>query len=458
MTPMVGRDHARPPRWWETCAAITRPYLKAHGATLHNLTERLDELHGLGFDAVEIFAPCDGGVCYNGLDTIDFYAVDPAIGTMGDFLELVREAHRRGMAVIIFLNLGYAHEQFAAFQKACDDVRSGIDSPERRWFVWSDSGVEAMDRSLAPYFLNDAHGNWRWSERAQAYFWVKWEGEHGGYHLPQFNFGDPGWQAEVRRILEFWLHTGIDGIVIDAVNWYVDCTWEITRACMTDIVTAAGNQFCQPEGAGGFHDDPVPWIVAGGFNCVQDYALQIWWEQKDVIGDAIQSGDPRPIETALRDYRDRVVAAGGICYLTPPDLPDASLASRLLAAAVVATTGELLVEFGDLGDPQDEYRRGVTRLLEARRRYPALCAGGAREVLSTSDNTQCYAFVREADAATPVLAVLNFAPDARSMTVQLSRWDNRIVTDVWSGAKLAPGGSLTVELAGYGVGIYALSQ
>jgi glycosidase len=71
-----------PPRWWETVSAMVRPYLKAHGQTLRGLIGRLDELQALGFDAVEVFAPCQGGVCYNGLDTIDFYAVDPAIGTL----------------------------------------------------------------------------------------------------------------------------------------------------------------------------------------------------------------------------------------------------------------------------------------------------------------------------------------------------------------------------------------
>jgi hypothetical protein len=90
----------------------------------------------------------------------------------------------RGMAVVIFINLGYAHEQYPAFLKACDDVRTGVDSAEARMFVWSDTGADAMDKPLAPYFLQDAHGNWRWSERAQRYFWVKWEGEHGGFHLP----------------------------------------------------------------------------------------------------------------------------------------------------------------------------------------------------------------------------------------------------------------------------------
>jgi hypothetical protein len=150
------------------------------------------------------------------------------------------------MAAIIFINLGYGHEQFPAFLRACDDVRAGVDSPVRRMFVWSDTGADTMDRSLAPHFMNDIHGNWRWSERAQKFFWVKWEGERGGYHLPQFNFGDPGWQAETRRILDFWLRTGIDGVVIDAVNWSRGSSRAASTACRTTRSRSGGRTrtFC----------------------------------------------------------------------------------------------------------------------------------------------------------------------------------------------------------------------
>jgi hypothetical protein len=446
-----------PPRWWETCPAITRPYLKAHGATLRDLAAQLDTLQALGFDAVEVFAPCAGGICYNGLDTIDFFRVDPAIGTLDDFLALVGAAHASGMAVVAFLNLGYGHEQFPAFLKACDDVRAGVDSPERRWFLWSDTGTDTMDRSLAPHFMNDSHGNWRWSERAQKYFWVKWEGERGGFHLPQFNFADPGWQAEVRRILQFWLATGIDGVVIDAVNWYIGCDWQIARSSMTDVVNAAGDQLLQPEGAGGFRDDPVPWVAAGGFNCVQDYALQIWWEGRDLIRDAIRTGDPRPIEATLRGYRDRVVAEGGVCYLNPLETADVSPEQRLLGAATVATIGELFVEFGDLGDPQGAYRRGVTRLLEARRRCPALCAAGRRVQLPTSDDSRFYAFVREpVGPGQRALVALNFQPDTRTIAVDLRDQGIASLTDIWSGAAHPAAERFSLELPGYGYGVYTI--
>lgn len=434
---------------------MIRPPLKMGGRTLRDLMGSLEEYQAAGFDAVEVFAPCAGGVCYGGLDTIDYYRVDPAIGEMADFRRLVEEAHGRGMRIVAFLNLGYGHEEFPAFLKACDDMRAGRETAETRMFCWSETGEDAMARPLAPYFLNDAHGRWRWSERAQRYFWVKWEGENGGYHLPQFNWGDPGWQEEARRILGFWRETGIDGIVVDAVNWYIDCDWEITRWAMTDVLNAGESIFSQPEGAGGFGDDPAPWITEGGFTCVMDYAVKLWWEGKDLVRDAILSGDPRPIEAALRGYRDRVVEAGGVCYIDPAEPEGLVVAQRLLAVATIATVGELFLLIGELPE-QEEYRAGLRQLLEARRRYPALAAGGRRTALPTSDDSRYYAFWRERDGEEAVLVVLNFQAEAATVEVDLGGSTLDLRDILREGEVFASTGRLAATLRGFGYAIYAV--
>ena len=458
-----------PRRWWETASAIARPYLKFRGQTLNDITAALDDYRARGIDSLEIFAPCKGGVCYHGLDTLDYYQIDPAIGNLADFQRLIHAAHARQMAVIMFINLGYGHEQFPAFLKACDDVRAGVESPETRMFLWSDTGQDQMDRSRAPYFMNDSHGNWRWSARAGKYFWVKWEGEKGGFHLPQFNFGDPGWQAEVQRILRYWLSTGIDGMVIDAVNWYINCTWEICRSSMTDVLHAGDNQFCQPEGAGGFQDDPLPWVEQGGWNCIMDYSIKLWWEGVDVIRAALHSGDPRPVEAALRGYRDRVVAAGGVCYIDPPTLPDLPLEAQLMGAALTASMGELVLLLGSLSAPLDSggepdealqreiaYRQGLDHLLRLRQRFPVLCAGAARKQLPTSDDARFYAFLRGSAAEERVLAVFNFQASPETVSVDLAGTAAGRLMDIETNAELDASQPITLDLPAYGVRFFRL--
>lgn len=446
---MNARVSTLPAQWWRTATAIGRPYLKSKGLTLQHLIANLDAYTARGIDVLEVFAPCAGGMNYYGLDTLDYYEIDPQIGDMNDFLTLVEEAHRRGIAIIAFMNLGYGHEKFPAFLKACDDVRNGIESPETRYFLWSDTGKETMDRSLDPYFKNDLDGEWRWSERAQKYFWVKWFGEDGKSELPQFNFGDPGWQAETRSIIHFWMQTGIDGMVVDAVNWYIDCNWEICRSTMTGVIHSYQNMFSQPEGAGGFSDDPVPWVVQGGFNCIMDYAIKLWWENHDTVGDAIRSGDPRPIESALRGYRDNVVLAGGVCYIDPPNLDDMPPPAQLLGAATVATMGELLIFIGDQMDQgSDEYWQGVTHLLDARKRYPALCAGGTRLHVPTQDDSKFYAFSKTLEGEQTMLVVLNFQAEAAEIGLPDPGFQRG--RDIWTGDSI----DLRLSSAGFKLPAY----
>ncbi len=158
--------------------------------------------------------------------------------------------------------------------------------------------------------------------------------------------------------------------------------WEMGRRFMTDVIAGYGNTFMQPEGAGAFHEDPVPWITEGGWNCVQDYGLGIPWEEgTNVIANAIETGDPRPIETALRIYHDRVVEAGGILYYHPRKFDDTDRTH--LAFATLLSLGELVVmRYGEPDGPYEDPE--VQRLLKLKRVHPALLQRSVRSFWTLS--------------------------------------------------------------------------
>lgn len=456
-----------PDHWWEQIAGIVRFYPKARGQTLKNIIETLDVIQGWGFGCVEIFAPYHGGNQYAGLDVIDYYAVDPAIGTLEDFRTLVAACHQRGLAVITFVNFGYGAMEFPIFLKACDDVRAGVDSPEVHWFLWSDTGTETFDRSRAPYFMNDTDGHWHYCERANKYYWVKWRGQKGDVELPQFNFGDPVVQHEIRRAAEFWMETGIDGMIIDAVNWYVNCTWEINNRVLTDVIRQYGNVYIQPEGAGGFGDDPVLWITEGHYNSVQDYGLSIWWTDHDVIGKAILAGDPTPIEEALQAYRDRVVAAGGVTYLGPRwgnntgQDRDLSVDQMLLEAVCIATVGELFhADERILAlDWPGEHVEALKEVIRTVQRMPALHPAEERRKLPTQHDHRYYAFQRiSRNGCQQALVVLNFQRATEEIEVTLERpsWLKEILS---CGQLIEQGtsGRARLVLPPYGYALYEIT-
>ena len=453
--------------WWEHASGVMRFYPKARGETLKDILDHLELVKEWGFDGIEVFAPYYGGMEYSGLDVMDYYQVDPAIGTMEDFLALVKACHANDLAIIAFVNLGYGAMDFPVFLKACDDLRLGVDSPEVHWFLWSDTGRETLDKSLAPHFMNDVHGGWHYSERAGKYYWVKWRGVHNDVDLPQFNFGEPILRAEIEKAVEFWMGTGVDGMIIDAVNWYIHCNWQINNQTMTDVVRRYPNQYLQPEGAGGFNDDPVLWITEGHYNSVQDYGLSIWWADRYVLGNAILSGDPAGIEEALGAYRDRVVAAGGVTYIGPrwgTDMKrDAGLgnAQKLLEMACIATIGELV--HGDqvlltLEWPEQDLHE-LKRILRTLQNTTALQAAGGRQKLPTNDDHKFYALLRTSkDGSQKALVVLNFQAEAQEVTVRLSE-PAKLTPILTPGDEALTGevvAEVQVQLPAYGYAVYEL--
>ena len=232
------------------------------------------------------------------------------------------------------------------------------------------------------------------------------------------------------------MDTGVDGMMIDAVNWYVGCDWAKTRKRMTDVINSYGVKYSQPEGAGAFRDDPVPWVTDGGWACVQDYGLGILWEKgTNVISNAIETGDPRPLEPALRNYHDRVVEAGGILFFAPLRFEDA--AKTHLAVAATAAFGDLLswsAVFDGLWSPviPDAEEAKVMKLKAA---HPALFNRSRRLQLPVAAPERHYAFLRAApDGSERVIVVLNFQPEAQTAEVNLSGVDFSTATDLLGGA------------------------
>ncbi len=474
-----------PQRWWETTPTICRVSLRPSGPRIAlpikdpaRLSAVLDEMKAKGIHALEVFAPAEGGASYGGLDTINRYRIHPEAGTMDDFKRLVRVAHDKGLPIITFDNLGYSSVDAVDFLKACDDIKAGRDSRESKFYLWSDSadapppGPAGKDTYFmvrpihlpgdGPGGLYDSrkHEFWQYSARAGKYYWTKWGGvDKAGKRtrLPQYNWGSREFQEEAERIVRFWMDTGIDGMIIDAVNWYVDYTWELGRRRITDVIASYGNAYSQPEGAGGFHEDPVPWITEGGWNSVQNYALNIWWEKgSNVIQNAIETGDPRPIERALRDFRDRVVEAGGTVYFAPEArgrIDDAS--KRRLAAAVVITTGHLVAVHegpeGLLVDPE------VRRLIEAKRAHPALGQLTRRRQLATRADDKHYAFLLTApDNSERMMVAMNFQAAPQTVEVDLSGVATPGLVEVGTGASLARNTRLAVDLPAYGYRLFVV--
>lgn len=428
------------------------------------LAAQLDGIVAQGFQAIEIFAPATGLYAYSGLDTTDFYSIDPELGTMDDFRRLVRLAHSKGLAVVIFLNLGYLSVEAPDWIKACQDPAS----EQARWFSWADdpNALPPGHEDSCFYVDTPPPGDpddreetstwgWQYSELAGRYYWARWKAalEGGGeVGLPHLDWSSEAWPAEAARIVRFWMDTGLDGMLIDAPLFYTGLTWEKNRRSIVDVVASYGNAYLQPEGG-----RTLPWVTEGGYNSMQNYHMRMWdgrW-QRNAIDHALATGDPSRIEVALRGYHDRVEAAGAVLYQNVGFGPQSwSSAQRHLKVATIAACGDIVAYPRDWGDPDEE----ETSILKLRRAHPALHPLGQRRQLPTNADDKHYAFVRTApDGSERVLVVLSFQPEAQAVQVDTSGLFTPGFVDLREGTYTAYQNPLTVDLGPYGYRFYHIA-
>ncbi|MEV0153199.1 alpha-amylase family protein [Micromonospora sp. NPDC050686] len=177
------------------------------------LIGRLDYLARLGVTCLWLSPIHPSPNQDDGYDATDFYNVDPRLGTLGDFAELLHQARNRGIRVIIDLVVNHTSDQHPWFQSA----RSSPDSPYRDWYVWADE--EPSSRYQGMVFPGEQHETWSYDRTAKAWYY------HRFYKFqPDLNISNPNVREEIKKITSFWLQLGVSGFRMDAVPFIIEQT------------------------------------------------------------------------------------------------------------------------------------------------------------------------------------------------------------------------------------------
>jgi maltose alpha-D-glucosyltransferase / alpha-amylase len=174
------------------------------------LMRRLDYLQGLGVTAIWLmpFQPSPGRD--DGYDVADYYGVDPRYGTLGDFVEFTHGCRQRGLRVLIDLVVNHTSDQHPWFQEARRDPKSKY----RDWYVWSKK--KPKNAASGVVFPGVQKTTWTHDDVARAYYF------HRFYDFqPDLNTANPEVQAEILKIMGFWLQLGVSGFRMDAVPFVI---------------------------------------------------------------------------------------------------------------------------------------------------------------------------------------------------------------------------------------------
>jgi maltose alpha-D-glucosyltransferase/alpha-amylase len=180
---------------------------------LVGLTQRLDYLSGMNVSCIWLMPFYPSANKDDGYDITDFYGIDPALGTHGDFTEMVRTAHDRGIRVIADFVMNHTSDQHPWFRSA----RAGRDSPYRDFYVWRDDKPPEKPGDVV--FPDKETSNWAWDEEAGQYYL------HRFYrHQPDLNVANPQVRDELAQVMAFWIQQGLSGFRVDAVPFLIEPT------------------------------------------------------------------------------------------------------------------------------------------------------------------------------------------------------------------------------------------
>ncbi|MGB3161083.1 glycoside hydrolase family 13 protein [Carnobacterium sp.] len=170
------------------------------------IINRLDYLEELGIGVIWLSSIFKSPNFDNGYDVSDYKAVNPEYGTMEDLEELLVEADKRKIKVMMDIVLNHTSEQHAWFLEA----KKGKDNPYRDYYVWRDSINGGVPNELPGGFGGSA---WEYDEASEQYYLHLFS-----KHQPDLNWENPKMRQEIWDMMEFWIQKGVRGFRLDVVD------------------------------------------------------------------------------------------------------------------------------------------------------------------------------------------------------------------------------------------------
>ncbi len=198
--------------WWKSavfyCADV-ETFQDSNGdgvGDLRGMTERIEYLADLGITCLWLMPLYPTAGRDDGYDITDFFGVDPRLGTLGDFVELVRTARSRGIRVVVDFVMNHTSDKHPWFRSA----RRSVDDPYRQHYVWSATKPPSGKKEVV--FPDKEDSIWELDDKTGEWFL-----HHFYKTQPDLNVANPAVQEEIARTLGFWLELGVAGFRIDAV-------------------------------------------------------------------------------------------------------------------------------------------------------------------------------------------------------------------------------------------------
>jgi alpha-glucosidase len=198
--------------WWQhgiVYQIYPRSFQDTNGdgiGDLAGITRRLDYLVWLGVDAVWVCPIYTSPMADFGYDISDYCGVDPIFGTLADFDRLIREAHSRGLKLILDFVPNHTSDRHPWFRES----RSSRQTPRRDWYLWRDPSPSGGPPNN--WLSNFGGSGWQFDAATNQYYYHAFLREQ-----PDLNWRNSAVRNAMLDCLRFWLDRGVDGFRVDVL-------------------------------------------------------------------------------------------------------------------------------------------------------------------------------------------------------------------------------------------------
>lgn len=199
--------------WWKEAVIYQiypRSFMDSDGdgvGDLRGIISRLDYLKYLGIDVIWMSPIYKSPNDDNGYDISDYRAIMDEFGTMADFDELLAEAHKRGIKIVMDLVVNHTSDEHKWFMES----RQSKESPYRDYYIWR----EGKDAQTPPNNWGSSFSGpaWQYDEKTGMYYLHLFSKKQ-----PDLNWENPKVRQEVFDMMTWWCDKGIDGFRMDVIN------------------------------------------------------------------------------------------------------------------------------------------------------------------------------------------------------------------------------------------------
>lgn len=199
-------------KWWKNSVVYQiypRSFQDSNGdgiGDIKGIIGRMEYLGRLGIGAIWLSPVCKSPQKDNGYDISDYQDIDSMFGNIEDMENLINEAKKYNIRIMMDLVLNHTSDKHRWFEEA----RKSKDNPYHDYYIWRDGEEGVLPNDVKAVFGGSA---WTWEPSLKQYYFHQFLPEQ-----PDLNWENPKVRKEIYDMILWWMKKGVGGFRLDVID------------------------------------------------------------------------------------------------------------------------------------------------------------------------------------------------------------------------------------------------